>query len=717
MKNKNIFVKVLALALAFALAFSCAASFADEISVGNLEYAVIGDSAEDGGKIMLDAIGEGSEEIYREGPLGSTITTGDIVAAEGAYDQPLEIKANLGAVTVITENVTNENSSRPAVRIETGSDDAEVTLTTGDIKSDGDGIVLTNRGGTIDATTGSIDAYGIGVHYGEEELTTDKPDWNPGSTTLTVNGDINVTPNDEDAEFPDAGVLIQEKAATADTLVVNGDITVEGGEGKTALGVGVVTPGDAAVEVNGKITVNGDVSAGVALANDFSEDGSSGTITATLTGDIEVNGTRVNGVTAYSENGGTAELDMEGNITVTGEEEEGYAAAFDAVNMGGTIQADITGNLESTGIGISMMDSYEDNFFYGDYENYDGTVEADENEKYKTIDDDGGAVDVYRHVEDDTVIYYLIDGETGEVEEAWTLKFDEEKAGETAVRITGDVTAGESGAVITLENDSSKMDLIVDGTLAGETQSVLLSTDTISDNLTVTVWEIKENAAGNLVERVVRYDEDGEAVTEGDADTEKKIQYIIKIEPTQTDIISTNGTTEYEGYNVALEGDTVTLKLNIPEGYEVLNAFNGTDEKVELLQDENGDYYLVVPRGGAVMLSVELGKKEEPVTPVNGGGRGGAKLEKAIVVIDLNGGALDGQTGTITVETYVGKEIDLPGVPEREGYEFVGWNVQEVAQDDPAYKAPDENAAVQAAGSKLRVMSADVTVTAVWKKK
>ena len=153
----------------------------------------------------------------------------------------------------------------------------------------------------------------------------------------------------------------------------------------------------------------------------------------------------------------------------------------------------------------------------------------------------------------------------------------------------------------------------MDGTLSGKTQSVLVSEETVSDDLTLTVWEIKANEDGNLVERITEFDEDGEvAATEADKTIEKKIQYIIRIEPTQTGIITTKGTTQYEGYNVAHEGDTVTLKVNVPEGYSLKNAFNGTDTKVQLLQDENGEYYLVVPRGGAVMLSVELEKIPDP---------------------------------------------------------------------------------------------------------
>ena len=169
------------------------------------------------------------------------------------------------------------------------------------------------------------------------------------------------------------------------------------------------------------------------------------------------------------------------------------------------------------------------------------------------------------------------------------------------------MTAAETGVKIDLLNDKSTMDVIVDGTLSGKTQSVLVSEETIADNLTLTVWEIKKNDDGNVVERETA---DGE--TEVDRDIEKNIQYIIKITPAQQDIITTQGTTNYEGYNVANEGDTVTLKVEVPQGYQIKSAFSDSDQTIEMAQDDDGNYYLIVPKGGAVMISVEFEKIPDP---------------------------------------------------------------------------------------------------------
>ena len=74
------------------------------------------------------------------------------------------------------------------------------------------------------------------------------------------------------------------------------------------------------------------------------------------------------------------------------------------------------------------------------------------------------------------------------------------------------------------------------------------------------------------------------------------------------------GTREYEGYQVANEGDTVTMKLTIPEGFEVAGAYGDEGQEWPLSKDAGGNYYLSVPRGGGVMLSVKLSKKEDPKT-------------------------------------------------------------------------------------------------------
>ena len=62
-----------------------------------------------------------------------------------------------------------------------------------------------------------------------------------------------------------------------------------------------------------------------------------------------------------------------------------------------------------------------------------------------------------------------------------------------------------------------------------------------------------------------------------------------------------------------LMNDVVTLKITVQEGYEIVGAYNGTDSSVSLQMGSDGNYYLTVPNGGGVNLSVTLQKKPEAV--------------------------------------------------------------------------------------------------------
>lgn len=49
------------------------------------------------------------------------------------------------------------------------------------------------------------------------------------------------------------------------------------------------------------------------------------------------------------------------------------------------------------------------------------------------------------------------------------------------------------------------------------------------------------------------------------------------------------------------------------------------------------------------------------------------------LTFDLNGGTLDGQTGTITIKCKYGDIVRLPGAPTKEGYKFLYWKGSEYA--------------------------------------
>ena len=182
------------------------------------------------------------------------------------------------------------------------------------------------------------------------------------------------------------------------------------------------------------------------------------------------------------------------------------------------------------------------------------------------------------------------------------------RTGTLEINITGDVTASGASENIGIQvrtDEGGKTDVIVDGTVAASDAAVVLLTPEtqIGENVTLTVWELKPNEDGAVVSRL-----NEEEKLEEDEQAEKAVQYIIRVKADQQDLITAQGTTEYKGFNVAREGDTVTMLLNIPEGYEITGAYGDVNQSVVLAKDENGRYYLTVPRGGAVELSVKLEK-------------------------------------------------------------------------------------------------------------
>ena len=181
--------------------------------------------------------------------------------------------------------------------------------------------------------------------------------------------------------------------------------------------------------------------------------------------------------------------------------------------------------------------------------------------------------------------------------------------GSTNLSVTGNVTGDQYGLELDIRKEQTA-EIIVDGTVAGKESAVLIGEETdIGDNVKLTVWQMTPNKKdGALVHTM---GEDGNLSE--DLAAEKEIQYIIRVNAEQKDIISAAGTTEYEGFQVAKEGETVTLKLDIPYGYEISEAYGDVGQQVKLLKDANGNYYLVVPRGGAVELSVKLKEKVAPV--------------------------------------------------------------------------------------------------------
>ena len=187
------------------------------------------------------------------------------------YCVAVDIIADGVDVTVSTGDVTKmADEGVSAIHI-AAARDANVTFSSGDITSEGGGIDVLNVGGDVTATTGDINSSVNGVWLrnsfdeiednSENENDNKDEDKEPptGSTTVTVNGDITL-----EGEGGGFGVWISSEVEDIkDRVIVNGEINVDiDGYG---CGISVETDGDATVEANDNITVNGVDADGIVL--------------------------------------------------------------------------------------------------------------------------------------------------------------------------------------------------------------------------------------------------------------------------------------------------------------------------------------------------------------------------------------------------------------------------------------------------------------------
>jgi len=188
------------------------------------------------------------------------------------------------------------------------------------------------------------------------------------------------------------------------------------------------------------------------------------------------------------------------------------------------------------------------------------------------------------------------------------------------------VTAKEIGLVVNSTNGSTEegkgVDILVKETVVGDAVGVaLVSSSSQTENVTITAWEIKPNDQGAVVMSQTEAAGGGTELVYDDAakEAEKKIQYIIRLEPPKEG--ATLSVTDDQGQalqqgssgeSVATQDTKVLMKIDMQDGYTLTGAYNGKGEKVELSKDAAGNYYVMVPKGGGVYLSVTLDKTSDP---------------------------------------------------------------------------------------------------------
>ena len=264
--------------------------------------------------------------------------------------------------------------------------------------------------------------------------------------------------------------------------------------------------------------------------------------------------------------------------------------------------------------------------------------------------------------------------------------------GKSEILVHGNVFSDGIGIALDNYGEDTDINILVEKEIQAETAGVLIRKSRYAEeNITtmpkLTVWKIQVNDKGNVVEAqaTTRDLPDVGGAPEADytlaSDFEKQIMYIVNVEkPDEGGTIKAvdkDGKSLSQSYDfdVAHEGDKVILAADLDEGYEIAAAYNGVDEKKELSKDEDGNYYIIVPKGGGVNLSVEL-----------------KKIEYTVKFTDEDGTELQSSSVPYGDKPSYAGETPTKAADNQYTYTFAGWYPEITAvTKDATYKATYES--------------------------
>ena len=293
------------------------------------------------------------------------------------------------------------------------------------------------------------------------------------------------------------------------------------------------------------------------------------------------------GVYIYAENGGQAQVQVtgEGGIVARGEWADGLYAEIRGVDT--QAQVEVAGDIvavteyDPEGVRLFVVEGGQGEFTCG------GDVSA---QGPGALGIFAGAVGLGAPTE----ITMAVAGDVSAQGERATgaVLYTDSQSDAVSLTVGGDLAGDATGLDVSVSG--GVVDILVEGTISGGDQAILVSGAGADEGLTLTAWKVEGET---LVK--AQNGADAEPIQNG-------IQYIIKTEqPEQGGVFALNGVRSYLDFSVAHAGDTVTLLPELSEGYTLLGAYNNG---ASLLQNEEGSYYLVVPAGGGVLLSIELGE-------------------------------------------------------------------------------------------------------------
>ena len=615
------------------------------------------------------------------------------------------------------------------------------------------------NGGYIDLSTGFIESMSNGIYINNTD---------EDSAVNVKTGNITAKGETISHNFSSGAYVTNLNGAETDLIT--------GNLASTGSGISLYSSGEDSriTAETGDITANGET---IIVPNSYTYyDAEGNPITYTYNSTYSAIGVKVKGT-----NGGTSELTT-GNVTTQGQGIYAISSGDDSevfLTVDGNISAGYTGINADNSHGIMSISVLGD----VSSQNSTGTIISASNEGKTSVSVDGDITSennlgVSLSVYGESEAGLSVNGDVlaaGEGTRANGMSINAYDNSQSNVSVEGDIrtTAEEGIGLSVYSRDDSIVDVLVAGTIAGNQVGVSLGQTasdeegnrygdpTTAENFKLTVWQIELNEEGHAAESTnYRLADMGEAGTvikehetvygEAEQEFEKSILYIIKVE--QPAEGATLQATDAEGnalekshdYEVAHEGETVLMKVNIQSGFELLGAYNGLGEKVPLLRDKTGNFYIEVPKGGGVYLSAKLGRipsdselvfqpeendddEEKPLNTVYPAAYSynsqslirtaeePAEQGTLTVAYDLNGGYFEDPQQPVNFKVIPGQTHVMSTAPVRDGYRFLFWAGAPFTRSDKNWVEPDlNNSYPYMPGSWFTVPTTDWTFTAVW---
>lgn len=517
-------------------------------------------------------------------------------------DSPtIERSVNTDSSTGVSVLATDQLDKDMSVQV-TGN----VTVTTDQSGDTVTGVEVTN---TSDAN--NVDRIGVTIGKSNEETP-----HSGGNVTVTATG----------GNFNTNGVMLNN-AGKSDVSLITGDIKVSSAGKTTSVGASVTTEtNDSRLIVDGGISatgLNGNTTGLEVNSKTYSDNNNpnafvfvDGNVTATSEGGMAT------GVDMTSVNSGhPSGVEIFGTVEATST--EGAATGLDLKTKNGGILATIekgvlATSIDGTAIGVDMnaVDGLIDTRIGTGVVYAEGLRAVGVNADI----DDAGSLLLFRTGGG----IYAFGDETSAGIQISPIDSPMDTSGSTlAMQIAGDVKSSGTGIMDLTTAEGFTSDIVIEGTLIADNGPAVSVMSDSKSSLNLTVWKIESGTDSLIAEKT----SSGYAATEATEKLEKSIDYILKVDPDWTDSVSFSSAnqkkTDNGTYSVGKEGEKVAVKLNIPEGYYVTSAYSDADQTVSLKRDTNGDYYLIVPKGGGVMISMSLALIPDNSDSNGGEGNGG----------------------------------------------------------------------------------------------